>query len=189
MKKLYGKGKVHPSPSPSGVVHHPSDHVAALLCNLPATMITLTAALQPEEREVLAYLISSTWKFSENCNREMKKKKKEHPPHFNCICFRCYMSFWARWDSSPNRHLIHEILDAFENSQDSAMIPKNKRKVERHGSERVELGVEISSTDEEMGVSEIERESSDGNGTEGEKGSVRRFVSFLGERIWGVWNQ
>ncbi|KAM1495328.1 hypothetical protein ACFX13_030399 [Malus domestica] len=24
------------------------------------------------------------------------------------------MSFWARWDVSPNRQLIHEILEAFE---------------------------------------------------------------------------
>ena len=54
---------------------------------------------------------------------------------------------------------------------------------------RVEMGVEISSTDVEMSVSEIERESSDGNGIEGEKGSVRSFVNYLGERIWRVWNQ
>lgn len=30
----------------------------------------------------------------------------------------------------------------------------------------------------------------DGDGEEGlDRGSVRRFVSFIGERIWGVWGQ
>lgn len=31
-----------------------------------------------------------------------------------CGCFGCYKSFWARWDASPNRHLIHRIIDAVE---------------------------------------------------------------------------
>ncbi|RXH97722.1 hypothetical protein DVH24_010047 [Malus domestica] len=28
--------------------------------------------------------------------------------------YRSYMSFWARWDASSNRQLIHEILEAYE---------------------------------------------------------------------------
>ena len=34
-------------------------------------------------------------------------------------------------------------------------------------------------------------EGGDGDGVEGgeEKGPVRRFVSFIGERIWGAWGQ
>jgi hypothetical protein len=31
-----------------------------------------------------------------------------------CGCCGCYKSFWARWDASPNRHLIHRIIDAVE---------------------------------------------------------------------------
>ncbi|KAJ4827183.1 hypothetical protein Tsubulata_030174 [Turnera subulata] len=29
-------------------------------------------------------------------------------PVFDCDCFDCYTSYWFRWDSSPNRELIHQ---------------------------------------------------------------------------------
>lgn len=59
---------------------------------------------------------------------------------------------------------------------DSGVVPKNKR---RRGSERDEMGGEISSPTGEKGLSEIEREEYDGNGNEEENGYVRRFVKFL----------
>ena len=37
----------------------------------------------------------------------------DHLPQFNYNCFRCYMSYWVRWDESLNRQVIHEIIDAF----------------------------------------------------------------------------
>ncbi|XP_065873080.1 uncharacterized protein [Euphorbia lathyris] len=35
-------------------------------------------------------------------------------PIFDCDCFDCYTSYWFRWDSSPNRELIHQAIEAFE---------------------------------------------------------------------------
>lgn len=35
-------------------------------------------------------------------------------PVFDCDCFDCYTSYWFRWDSSPNRELIHQVIEAFE---------------------------------------------------------------------------
>ncbi|KAJ6737888.1 F12F1.11-RELATED [Salix koriyanagi] len=52
MKKLYCKGTVHPS---TPII---SDHLSFL----PVTILTLAAALSPEDREVLAYLISCSGK-------------------------------------------------------------------------------------------------------------------------------
>ncbi|KAL0363170.1 UNVERIFIED_CONTAM: hypothetical protein Scaly_1272200 [Sesamum calycinum] len=214
MKKLYRKGTVHPTPS---VV---SDH---LLSFLPAAILTLTAALSPGDREVLAYLIScSSANFSNN-NRKTTQKTAaaggskggdDHPPCFTCNCFRCYMSYWVKWDSSPNRQLIHEIIDAFEDSLlKESKKEKNKRE-RRKGKmvkDNISLGLdepkksELSLTKDDSNfvesnmAAESAGETGGGGGGCGdeddnvqeeeleEKGSVRRFVSFLGERIWSVW--
>ncbi|KAJ4969196.1 hypothetical protein NE237_015897 [Protea cynaroides] len=90
----YRKGKVHPS------LPIVSDHLAFL----PATLFTLTVEFFPE------------------IGRNGRKPKTvagsasggDHPASFNCNCFRCYMSYWVQWDSSPNHQIIHEILDGFE---------------------------------------------------------------------------
>ncbi|KAF8414172.1 hypothetical protein HHK36_002171 [Tetracentron sinense] len=130
MKKLYRKGKVHPS------LPLISDHLALL----PATILTLTAALSPEDREVLAYLIScssSSGSFSGDRRNTQKSgvggsgSGSDHPPLFHCNCFRCYMSYWVRWDSSPNRQLIHEIIDAFEDGLLQKKNSKNKKERRR----------------------------------------------------------
>ncbi|XP_042517890.1 uncharacterized protein LOC122091783 [Macadamia integrifolia] len=127
------KRKVHPSPPAV------SDHLAFL----PATLLTLTVTLSPEEKEVLAYLISCTGN-STDVRRNTQKTAAvagrgggDHPSSFNCNCFRCYMSYWVRWDSSPNRQLIHEILDAFEDGllqhQRANSNYKNKRERKKRG--------------------------------------------------------
>ncbi|GAU29890.1 hypothetical protein TSUD_379810 [Trifolium subterraneum] len=107
MKKLYHKATVHPSPPV----------ITDQLSFLPVTILTLAASLSPEDREVLAYLIycssSSTPPTSGN-PRRTTVKSTDHDTLFNCSCFRCYTSYWVRWDESPNRQLIHEIIDAFE---------------------------------------------------------------------------
>ncbi|XP_057765009.1 uncharacterized protein LOC130985862 [Salvia miltiorrhiza] len=187
MKKLYRKSTVHPTPS---VV---SEH---LLSFLPAAILSLTVALSPADREVLAYLIS--------CSSSGSQRKKiggdDHAACFNCNCFRCYMSYWAKWDSSPNRQLIHEVIDAFEDTL-LKETKRDKNKKERRKAKTVKVGVlnepinsEPTLTAVDFGFGEsntaaesARREEDVITEEEFDKGSVRRFVSFLGERIWSVW--
>lgn len=103
MKKLYqgGKGRrVHPAPA---------DAAAAVA--LPAAVLALASALTAEEQEVLAYLLSCG---GAAAGGRPRRRQGPHPPEMGCACFGCYKSFWARWDASPNRHLIHRIIDAVE---------------------------------------------------------------------------
>ncbi|KAL3521900.1 hypothetical protein ACH5RR_014734 [Cinchona calisaya] len=191
MKKLYRKGTVHPSPPSSK-----SDHLSFL----PATILTLTLALSPEDKQILAYLISSSSNFSSSggSNRSRSNTNNDHPTSFNCYCFRCYKSYWVRWDSSPNRQMIHEIIDAFEDElsvQNKKVKSSKKERRKSKGSVVGELkrSTELlaSSSNREFTESESSVEDSVDGGEEEEeelgKGSVRRFVSFLGDKIWGVW--
>lgn len=180
--------------------------------------MTLTAALSPADREVLAYLIScSSVNFSVSQRKTAQKTVAagggskggdDHAACFNCNCFRCYMSYWAKWDSSPNRQLIHEVIDAFEESL-LKESKKEKNKKERRKGKNVKVCIlnepkcsEVGLTKDDFGFGESNTaaesggESGGGGGSreeeeeeqeEFEKGSVRRFVSFLGERIWSVW--
>ncbi|XP_010546515.1 PREDICTED: uncharacterized protein LOC104818580 [Tarenaya hassleriana] len=202
MKKLYRKGTVHPSPQIK-----PDDHLLSLL--LPAAILSLAAALSPEDREVLAYLISTSGDRSPNSRRKTTKTHKIqnddlHPPLFHCDCFSCYTSYWVRWDSSPSRQLIHEIIDAFEDSLEKKKKERTGKKDRRkrgkasvHGAKVDSVCpsriVEPSPCGTELGAgfdSAAARGSGGGGGggnMEEEKGSVRRFVSFLGEKFLGVW--
>ncbi|KAL6207196.1 hypothetical protein ACLB2K_024441 [Fragaria x ananassa] len=224
MKKLYRRGTVHPSPP---IV---SDHLSFL----PATILALAAALSLEDREVLAYLIScsnnnnnnnnnltaspsSRKTTTANNNRKSSAAKGgggsgggDHPARFNCSCFRCYTSYWVRWDESPNRELIHEIIDAFEydllSSQTKTAGSKYGKKDKRQNNKRgkgqgqgsdLSLNkkkdhqlVKTNMVEEITNSSNSTDHSGDLDGDEESKGSVRRFVSFLGESIWGgVWSQ
>ncbi|KAJ0017485.1 hypothetical protein Pint_09716 [Pistacia integerrima] len=223
MKKLYRKGTVHPSPP---II---SDHLSFL----PATILTLTAALSPEDREVLAYLIScsnhnicvvnnsqsqrknnntqKTASASLGKSKSNSSNSNDHPPFFNCDCFRCYMSYWVRWDASPNRQLIHEIIDAFEDDllRDNKKVKSNKKDKKKKGGGNYnndnsgELkrppssDRQLSLGKDQSAESECSEETSCKDGEKGfdghhdeegeERGSVKRFVSFIGEKIWGVW--
>ncbi|KAK6932804.1 hypothetical protein RJ641_002428 [Dillenia turbinata] len=197
MKKLYKKGTVHPTPPLF------SDQ---LLAFLPAAILTLITALSPEDREVLAYLISCSGNFSNH----KKNTQKPHQPLFNCYCFKCYMSYWVRWDNSPNRQLIHEIIDAYEDallsqSKNNRNSSKKERKKQRKfdGSDELKKKTEEitnkSKSVEEISGGEEEEEECSRNGydeddydedkEEFEKGSVRRFMTLLGEKFWSVWSQ
>ncbi|KAL0669619.1 hypothetical protein Bca4012_032323 [Brassica carinata] len=44
------------------------------------------------------------------------------------VGMRFYRIYWIRWDSSPNRKLIHEIIDAFEDSLAMKKRKKDRRK-------------------------------------------------------------
>lgn len=185
------KKKIHPS-SPPPI----SDHLSLL----PATILTLTVALSPDDRQVLAYLISCSAN-SNNLNHKAKNKTKvfDHAPEFECSCFRCYMSYWVRWNNSANREIIHEIIDAYEDglsskkgggggggSRGSSNGLKNKKgkrrgnynsspgESEEKGKLKESKQAEMSFEGEEVG--NLEKES-----------SVKKIVSFLGGRIWGVW--
>lgn len=114
----------------------------------------------------------------------------------------CYRRYWARWDSSPSRQLIHEIIDAYE---DGLAKSKGIASTQRNGKkDRRKKNHESASDESNLGKLKINEVSdsvqpetgSDGNGgkaedeneEEGEeRGSVRRFVSFVGDKIWSAW--
>ncbi|KAG0502563.1 hypothetical protein HPP92_002635 [Vanilla planifolia] len=216
MKKLCnGTGKrIHPSPPPSP---SPFD----LLVALPAAVLTLASALSPEEREVLAYLLSAGGagnalslqsKLAGKKNRHLGShhRRQIHPPDISCGCFSCYKSFWARWDASPNRHLIHRILDAVEEPTEPQQPPtvhprrRRRRRCSAKGligekgenplaaeSDFVEEKGNLANDDGEEGVypEEEEGEETNGEATAGDTRSpMRRLVSYIGERVLGVWN-
>ncbi|KAF8031479.1 hypothetical protein BT93_D0633 [Corymbia citriodora subsp. variegata] len=200
MKKLR-KGSVHPSPSLPIVVSY-------YLSLLPATIVTLTAALSPQDREVLAYLIfrstpASVIKNNLKISRRSSSSAKggaandDHSSTFNCDCFRCYLSYWVRWDSSPNRQLIHEIIDAYEDGLTAEKQPRNsgtkkERRNKRRFNARSGESKWSNSGNAELVQSESMRElkpASNGGGSAeevAEKGPLRRFLSFIAEKIWGV---
>ncbi|KAG7975445.1 hypothetical protein I3843_06G099000 [Carya illinoinensis] len=129
------KGKVYPSPSSSSstAIPCPSDgDFPAVLKLLPAAIFALVSVLSLEDREVLAYMITRSLKpttlspIAQDSKRKTPKKSpsrsnntknsnsSHRPPMFDCDCFDCYTSYWFRWDSSPNRELIHQAIEAFE---------------------------------------------------------------------------
>ncbi|XP_056177440.1 uncharacterized protein LOC115680612 isoform X1 [Syzygium oleosum] len=213
MAKLYNKkGKVHPSP--------PS--VADQLALLPAAILTLAAALAPGDREVLAYLISCSNHTTSRRGVGSDGRKNgehefpgegDHPPMFQCGCFRCYKSFWSRWDASPNRQAIHEIIDAYEDGlfRSRGKGSNAKKKKQRKGRNRVadcgddrataertataedesgEQGIGGGGGDDEAEAAAAAAGGGAGDGEAGsERGAVRKIASFIGERIWGAWNR
>ena len=52
---------------------------------------------------------------------------------FECDCFDCYTSYWFKWDSSPNRELIHQAIEAFE---DHLAHGEKSKKVNGRGKRR-----------------------------------------------------
>ncbi|KAJ8526252.1 hypothetical protein K7X08_028729 [Anisodus acutangulus] len=142
-----------------------------------------------------------------------------HIASFNCYCFSCYMCYWVKWDSSPNRQLIHEILDAYEDWLHSKKERRNNKKgsnLSKNGSSNGGGGstsCELKKASSESSLSKngtgsgfgfgsgqtdpVEEtsgsrgdggdEEETGGGEASEKGSVRKFVSYLGEKIWSVW--
>ncbi|KAI3525294.1 hypothetical protein L1887_03980 [Cichorium endivia] len=205
MRKLYNhtKGKIHPSPPPPSTT--PEHHLSLL----PLAIAALAAALAPEDQEVLAYLLSSsatTTTFSSGGKPANKygagaSSGGDHPPQFNCNCFRCYTSFWVRWDASPNRKVIHEIIDAYEDGLIRSKKNGKSKKERKNNKNASSSSTSSSSHDSHAPLSaaesvthappQIEQQSCDDEDEmaigSSEKGSVRKIVSFIGERIWGVW--
>ncbi|XWS75819.1 hypothetical protein CRYUN_Cryun01aG0124900 [Craigia yunnanensis] len=170
MKKLYRKGKVHPWPPPSTIADH--------LSLLPATILSLTTALPFQDKEVLAYLI---------CHHQQQLPW-------------CYMWFWARWDSTPNRQMIHEIIEAYEERlfQEKKQVKKNKKgrrkrvsiHDSKHGHDQGSSGNGSANLNEQkLEFMEMNCQNGEEREVESEMGSIRNIISFIGDSIWGVWNR
>ncbi|GMI75143.1 hypothetical protein like AT5G13090 [Hibiscus trionum] len=153
--KLKNKGKVHPSPSPSSSSFAGEDHLS-ILNLLPAAILVLASVLSLDDREVLAYMITRSLQTTTTNNPSLisrdssskKRSSKKHPPPpdavksahkgggssphkppvSDCDCFDCYTSYWFRWDSSPNRELIHQVIEAFEDHLTNGESPKPSKK-------------------------------------------------------------
>src|ERR1700732_4239496 len=93
------------------------------------SITTLMNALTPEDSKVLAYLNScssfenmhdrrngcvSSKAYVGGGSSSVDEAGRDHTPLFDCNCFRCYKSFWERWNSSPNRQIIDEIKNFHE---------------------------------------------------------------------------
>ncbi|CAH9119278.1 unnamed protein product [Cuscuta europaea] len=184
-KKPHSKTTVHPTP--------PLTDKRAFL---PDSVISMAGALSEDEQEALAYIISRPFG-NNNRTTTTADGGADHPPAFDCHCFNCYVSYWARWDSSPNRHLIHQAIDAYE---DDIQIKKEKN---RGGKKKSGSKDSCSSSGEkprnyevitngedsgDVGTAE-ERLGSAGGGGGGsederaeQKGALRRVMAFLGEK-------
>ncbi|KAG6653869.1 hypothetical protein I3843_05G097300 [Carya illinoinensis] len=149
------KGKVYPSPSSSSstsAIPSPSDgDFLTVLKLLPAAILALASVLSLEDREVLAYMITRSLKpttpspITQESKRKNPKKSlnssnsnkisnnTHKPPMFDCDCFDCYTNYWFRWDSSPNRELIHQAIEAFE---DHLAHGEQSKKVNGRGKRR-----------------------------------------------------
>ncbi|CAN0914317.1 hypothetical protein LINGRAHAP2_LOCUS28488 [Linum grandiflorum] len=189
MKNLYNKGKVHPSPSQPPPSSPPPSATTAFLSLLPAAILSLTAALSPQDKEVLAYLISSCHVVNSSSAVGQRRNKaaavaKDHGAAFECSCFRCYTAFWARWDASPNRHVIHDIIEAYEESLTATTRSQKKNKKRSSRRKEGESAVESPAPVTDEGSC-----GGDGVVEEGdmEKSAVRKIVSFVGDRIIGIF--
>lgn len=169
--KMRSKGKVHPSPSSSSshYSHNNKDDALSVLRLLPAAILAIASVLSREDREVLAYMITRSLKstnpssFLEEKGKKCPKKSSNtshalKPPLFDCECFDCYTSFWVRWDSSPNRELIHQAIEAFEehlNWGEQSKKVKNRKK-DKMGRRGLEKRLDFSEPEVATGSPEIE---------------------------------
>ncbi|XP_074584310.1 uncharacterized protein LOC141840274 [Curcuma longa] len=164
---------------------HPAQQLDRLAA-LPAAVLALAVALSAEEQEVLAYLLSAGGEWPQ---------QREHPPELRCRCFGCYKSFWARWDASPNRKLIHRIIDAVEEGIEWQEKERGRRRRRRRPKganlEATATAEEDKSAPEATHFPDDDDGDGDGDGSEcddrASKSSARGLMSFIGERFWRVW--
>lgn len=207
MKNPYPKGKpnIHPSPSP-----------LSLLNLLPAAILALVAAMNCDDREVLAYLLLRSAKTPSSVLQEKRKCRKlgaaDAPaaalrPLLDCPCFECYTRFWTRWDSSPNRELIHRAIEAFEEELARGESAKRGRRKERRAGaksaregevgggaaadpameddkveEASEVVVTAAAEEEEVVVTEA------ATSTSTSRKGWPDVMGMFNSRLWGLWN-
>ncbi|KAF8097234.1 hypothetical protein N665_0292s0014 [Sinapis alba] len=195
------KGKVHPSPPPS-FPSSKGDNCLSVLKLLPAVILLLVSSLSAEDKQVLAYLITrsvTNTRRSSSCSSSKNKKAGTHnkAPRFDCECFDCYTSYWFRWDSSPNRELIHQIIDAYEDHLTTKTEKGRKKKKEKSRRRRV---VEHSGRPEEPVVASDEVSKPEESpemvvaaaATRPHKGLARKVLpdvmGLFNSRFWRLWN-
>ncbi|CAI0627376.1 unnamed protein product [Linum tenue] len=146
--KLKNKGKVFPSPSAAAA----SSDFLSVLSLLPAAILALASVLSLPDREVLAYMLTMSLKSTPPSSLSTTKKSSKKPssnhaaaPVFGCDCFDCYTSYWFRWDSSPNRELIHQVIEAFEEHLLTAEQPKKSKRRDKTSRRVAAAAVEIAS--------------------------------------------
>lgn len=155
--KMKNKGKVYPSPSSSS---SGNIDVLSVLKLLPAAILALVSVLSFEDREVLAYLITRSMKLktsaatasgttSSMAVQESKKKSSKKtsncndthkPPVYDCDCFDCYRSYWLRWNSSSNRELMDQAIEAFEDQLTNGEKKMKTQKSSGRGKRRDKMG-------------------------------------------------
>lgn len=171
MKKHQKKSKFRPSPATAAATT--SKYLLSL--QLPATSLT------PQDRKVLAYLVSC------GTSHKTVDTLDNHPVVFECKCFRCYMSFWALWDMSPNRQLIHDIIEVYE--EQLLLFEERKRKKRKRKKKK---GKRVCDHKEEVNVILIEENSHccgcHGGQDSEEKGSMKKMITYLGDKIWYLLN-
>lgn len=171
-----GKGKVHPSPGPSA--SSGSGDVTSALKLLPADIHTQTAALGEKDKEVLAYLITRSMK----CH-VAPRAAASHRPMIGCGCFECYKSFWSRWNSSTDKGIIDQAIDAFE--EHLARVEKEKNdKTDKNGKKKNKKGEVEEKIPEESGELEeevVEETVVSGESTEPEMLEEEDAQKVLGE--------
>lgn len=224
MKNIYhkAKGKIHPSPAAAppavaGIGLSSSKHNALeVLSVLPAAILVLTAALTSGDKEVLAYLVIRSLHGPAAATAPAERKRERgpgaaHRPLLDCGCFDCYTSFWSRWDASPDRELIHQAIEAFEEHLASAekrgagrgaRRRESRRRMDRAGKvkERAEAAVaeeekkmlEEPKTATEAPTGEETSEERSGEGesvaTDGEKRRRWADVKDLFHSVfWNLW--
>ncbi|KAL8106493.1 uncharacterized protein LOC141678046 [Apium graveolens] len=209
--KVRNKGKIYPSPSSSSSTPQPpSDDIFSVLNILPAAILLVVSVLSLQDREVLAFMVTRSLKSSHPNN--IKTNTHDDTQHktaaFDCDCFNCYTSYWCKWDSSSNRELIHQAIEAFEEhlSNDENFknnIGRSKKKEKMARRKNAGKLPEITPVED---IEEIERqfvkvveEDVQGMVPENEvaaaaeqKGIVRKvlpdIMGLLNGRIWSLWS-
>jgi len=181
---------------------------------LPEAIITLSITLPQEDQEVLFYLIACSLKAFSMENNQGKSSKRgrknisSHGPSFDCSCFECYLGFWGRWNDSPNRDVIHEAIEMFEDhmagigtsSESRRNGKKMKAKEEKlHTKELITwLGSNNDLGRENTGVGGEEKLIGQSNQSSGYVGlgldrsfmgrMLLPLTGFLTENLWTVWS-
>ncbi|XP_050220876.1 uncharacterized protein LOC126671185 [Mercurialis annua] len=125
----------------------------SLLKLLPVTILALAFSLPNQDREVLAYLISRSMNGSnQSYHGKSKCRSVKKMGAFECGCFECYTSFWYRWDLSPNRELIHRVIEEFE---EHLVVNESPRKQNRGGKKKGSKKVDVIKLADEKDSAEI----------------------------------
>ncbi|KAJ0988842.1 hypothetical protein J5N97_007198 [Dioscorea zingiberensis] len=192
MKTIKGKGRIHPSPAPPSAG---GCDTMAVLKILPVTILAMIAVLSNEDKEVMAYLVARSVSGA-GLGEERRRRKGVHPPALDCGCFVCYTSFWSRWDRSPQREVIHQAIEAFEEhlaatEQASGGGARSRRKDRREKGKKAK-DKEIKKVEEEKKLPEGPVNVDDDDGTssveEGKKEEAMEMEIRGGEEEEGLEN-